>query len=59
MKKEFPKPDSKEDVYPDHDEDSGFYGVFGVNSGHCYAGFADEKEAEKKANEINKQRGKS
>ena len=54
MKKEFPKAKSKEEVYADIDSDSGFYGVFGADTGHCYASFADQKEAEEKASDINK-----
>ena len=58
MKKQFPKGSYKEEVYTDQDEDSGAYGVFGIDTGHCYASFMDGKEAEEKAKDINEQRNK-
>jgi hypothetical protein len=40
------RPAKHEERYVDFDDDSACWGIFGADSGHCYALFASEQEAE-------------
>ena len=39
------RPDYDEDRWVDYDEDTACWGVFGIESGCCYALYASEQEA--------------
>jgi len=39
------KPKKKEEVYVGWDEEFEYYGVFGLDSGFCYAQFPSQNEA--------------
>ena len=41
-------------LYAEYDDDVAGYGVFGSESGHCYASFTDKDEAEKYAQGANR-----
>ena len=43
------KPKKGEEAYAEWDEEFEWYGVFGVDSGFCYASFGSKEEAEKYA----------
>jgi hypothetical protein len=44
--------DRKGDFYVDMDEKTGAWGVFGSETGFCYATFSDLKEAERYVNNL-------
>ena len=46
-KKKFPEAILGEEKYVDYDEEYDWYGVFGLDSGHCYACFYDKVRAQK------------
>ncbi len=41
--------DKRGDFYADWDDEAGAYGVFGTESGFCYATFSDKGDAEDQA----------
>lgn len=45
--------DKKGWFYAEYDEEHAMHGVFGSESGHCYASFSGEDEAKKHADEMN------
>jgi hypothetical protein len=48
-------PKIKDSVYyPEFDAKSGSYGVFGAESGFCYASFSDESDAKIEAGRMNR-----
>ena len=55
MKTKFPDAVPGEEVYADllSDAEENLWGVFGLDSGHCYASYCDETEAQEKASEMN------
>ena len=42
------KPIAREEKYVDFEAEVGMWGIFGVDSGFCYATFADETSANEK-----------
>jgi|WetSurSiteA1Bulk_404760.scaffolds.fasta_scaffold220231_1 hypothetical protein len=45
--KNYPEATVKETRYVDWDEDTQSYGIFGEESGHCYATYSDKDVAKK------------
>lgn len=58
MSTEYPNSDDAEQVYVDHDEDLKWFGVFGLDTGHCYAQYFDQTNANIRANTMNEIRTK-
>lgn len=53
MMENFPQPMPRESVYAEYDEEYSCWGVFGEDSGYCYATPASEEDAEAWAAEMN------
>ena len=51
------KPNQKEEVYTEYDEEFEYWSIFGVDSGFCYDQLPSKEDAEKKVNEMNCVRG--
>jgi hypothetical protein len=43
--KKYPEGIAGESKYVEYDDESGMYCIFGLESGHAYSSFSDEKEA--------------
>ena len=52
MEKEFPKPDPNDELYVEYDKEYGAWLVLGTESGHAYASYGSEEEANRKAKEM-------
>lgn len=53
----FPERDPNESVYAEWDDEYGAYAIFGIYTGHCYAQYSDEADAEARVTEMNRARG--
>jgi hypothetical protein len=49
----YPAATPGEEVYVDWDEDHEQFGVFGTESGHCYASFGSKEECQEYARRYN------
>jgi len=47
--REYPEADDHEERYADFDKEFQIWGVFGLNSGHCYGQYNTEREAKEAA----------